>query len=169
MGATTDGAIASSISVSGREYLITASQLTGHGFVEYGGTVNSDQGHGRHATEPVMVSGIRRATLSHLCQSVQVGPVTLRLGAGSGKTPASADNLVVDSSGQTGTVAAFHNVSIGQDASTLYKDGASSGTASGLGEQADTVTIDHLRQNTWLTTAGTFTLPGLSLGFGRGC
>jgi hypothetical protein len=24
-------------------------------------------------------------------------------------------------------------------------------------------------QHTWLTTAGTFTLPGLTLGFGGGC
>jgi hypothetical protein len=168
-GATTTGAIASSISVSGKEYLITSRQLDGHGFVQYGGTVDSDQGGGQHATKPVMVSGIRHATLSHLCQSVDVGPVTLRLTAGSGSTPVSADNLTVDSSGQSGTLAVFHNVSIGQDASTLNKDGASSGAASAFGEQADSVTIDNLRQDTWLTTAGTFTLPGLSLGFGHGC
>ncbi len=29
--------------------------------------------------------------------------------------------------------------------------------------------IDNLVQHTWLTTAGTFTLPDLSLGFGGGC
>ena len=34
---------------------------------------------------------------------------------------------------------------------------------------ADTVTIDNLNQDTWLTTAGTFTLPDLRLGFGGGC
>ena len=33
-----------------------------------------------------------------------------------------------------------------------------------------TITIDNLRQHTWLTTAGTFTLPGLSLSFSHsGC
>jgi hypothetical protein len=29
--------------------------------------------------------------------------------------------------------------------------------------------IDNLVQHTWLTTAGTFTLPDLSLGFGGSC
>jgi hypothetical protein len=116
-----------------------------------------------------MVSGIQHATLSHLCQSVQIGPVTLRLTAGSGSTPASADNLIVDSTKQTGTIAIFHNIAIGQDAGTLSRDPGSRGMASAFGEQASTVTIDNLRQDTWLTTAGTFTLPGLSIAFGRGC
>ena len=31
------------------------------------------------------------------------------------------------------------------------------------------VTIDNLVQHTWYTTAGTFTLPNLSLGFGGSC
>ena len=36
-------------------------------------------------------------------------------------------------------------------------------------QQADSITIDNLVQHTWLTTAGTFTLPGLSIGFGGSC
>ena len=36
-------------------------------------------------------------------------------------------------------------------------------------KKASSVTIDNLVQYTWLTTAGTFTLPGLTLGFGGGC
>jgi hypothetical protein len=39
IGLTAEGAIASSISVSGEQYLITASKLTGTGFEQFGGQV----------------------------------------------------------------------------------------------------------------------------------
>jgi len=93
----------------------------------------------------------------------------LRLTAGDAGTPASADNLIVDASGQTGSQATFTNISIGDDAGTLTEDPGTTGAAGSFGEQADTVTIDNLNQDTWLTTAGTFTLPDLRLGFGGGC
>ena len=165
---TAQGAIASSISVSGQEYLITAKQLNGTGFVQFGGQVNSDQG-GKQVTQPVITSGIANARLQSLCQSVKMGPVTMRLTAGNGSTPVTASNMIVDASGQTGSKAVFHNISVGDDASSLSKDGANTGAAGGFGQQADSVTIDNLRQDTWLTTAGTFTLPGLSLSFGGSC
>lgn len=163
IGLTAEGAIASSISVSGEEYLITASQLNGTGFEQFGGQVASSKG-----TQPVIVSAIHSASLSHLCQSVTVGPVTLHLTAGDG-TPVTAQNLIVDASGQTGTDATFHNISIGLDAGSLSEDPGTTGTAGGFAQQADTIQIDNLVQHTWLTTAGTFTLPGLSLGFGGSC
>jgi len=160
---TAQGAIASSISVSGQEYLVTATKLTGQGFEQFGGQVN--QGNG---AEPVIVSAIRNAQLANLCQSVKVGPLILRLTAGSG-TPVSANNLIVDASGQTGSEAVFSNIAIGQDAGTLTEDPGTAGTPGGFGQQATTITIYNLRQETWLTTAGTFTLPGLSIGFGGSC
>ena len=143
-------------------------QLNGHGFVQFGGQLTSDQS-GKQVQEPVITSGIASATLKSLCQSVNVGPVTMRLTAGNGSTPVSASNMIVDASGQTGDLAIFHNVTTGQDASTLTKDGTETGVPGGFGQQADTVTIDNLVQHTWLTTAGTFKLPGLSLGFGGSC
>jgi hypothetical protein len=161
---TAEGAIASSISVSGEEYTVTASQLSGTGFEQFGGEVSNASG-----PQPVVVSAINSAKLTDLCQSVKVGPVTLRLTAGTGGTPASASNLIVDASGQTGSVATFHNISIGVDAGTLTEDPGTTGTAGGFGEQADSVTIANLNQDTWLTTAGTFTLPDLSIGFGGSC
>jgi hypothetical protein len=168
IGLTAKGALASSISVSGQEYLVTADQLNGHGFVQFGGQLTSDQ-NGKDVQEPVITSGIANATLTNLCQSVQVGPVTMRLTAGTGGTPVSVSNMIVDASGQTGSLAVFHNITIGQDAATLNKDGGTAGMAGGFGQQADSVTIDKLVQKTWLTTAGTFTLPGLSLGFSGSC
>jgi hypothetical protein len=164
IGLTAEGAIASSISVSGQEYLITANKLTGTGFEQFGGDVTSSNGE-----QPVIISAIHSASLSSLCQSVTVGPVTLHLTAGGGSTPVTADNLIVDASGQTGSEAVFHNISIGLDAGTLSEDPGTVGTAGGFGQQADTVEIDNLVQHTWLTTAGTFTLPDLSLGFGGSC
>jgi hypothetical protein len=163
IGLTAQGAIASSISVSGQEYLITASKLTGTGFEQFGGQVSGASGD-----QPVIISAIHSATLSSLCQSVTVGPVTLHLTAGGG-TPVSAENLIVDASGQTGSEAIFHNISIGLDSGTLSEDPGTVGAAGGFGQQADSMEIDNLVQHTWLTTAGTFTLPDLSLGFGGNC
>ena len=164
IGLTAQGAIASSISVSGQEYLITASKLTGTGFEQFGGQISGASGN-----QPVIISAIHSATLTSLCQSVTVGPVTLHLTAGGAGTPVSAENLIVDASGQTGSEAVFHNISIGLDAGTLTEDPGTAGQAGGFGQQADSITIDNLVQHTWLTTAGTFTLPGLSIGFGGSC
>ena len=161
---TAAGAIASSISVSGEEYLITADKLTGTGFEQYGGTISGASG-----SQPVIISAIQSASLTNLCQSVTIGPITLHLTAGGGGTPVSAQNLIVDASSQTGSQAIFHNISIGVDAGTLTEDPGATGTAGGFGQQADSMEIDNLVQHTWLTTAGTFTLPGLSLGFGASC
>jgi Family of unknown function (DUF6230) len=164
IGLTAEGAIASSISVSGEEYLITASKLTGTGFEQYGGQIPGARG-----SQPVIISAIHSATLTNLCQSVTIGPITLHLTAGGNGTPVSAQNLIVDASGQTGSEAVFHNISIGLDAGTLSEDPGAAGAAGGFGQQADSMEIDNLVQHTWLTTAGTFTLPNLSLGFGGSC
>jgi hypothetical protein len=166
VGLTAEGAIASSFSVSGTEYTVTASQLSGSGFVQFGTAL--PQG-GKQL--PVIESGIASAQLTNLCQSVSVplfGTIRLTAGTASG-SPVSASNLIVDASGQTGSQAVFRNITIGQDASTLNEDGDTTGTAGAFGEQASSVTITNLVQKTWLTTAGTFTLPNLSLGFGSAC
>jgi hypothetical protein len=168
VGLTAQGSIASSISVSGQEYTVTANQLDGTGFVQFGNQLTSDQ-NGKQVTEPVIETGINSATLHSLCQSVALGPVTMRLTAGAGSDPVKASNMVVDAGGQTGSLAIFHNIVTGQDASTLNEDAGEAGTAGGFGQQADSITIDNLRQSTWLTRAGTFTLPGLSIGFGKSC
>jgi hypothetical protein len=145
--------------VSGQEYTVTANQLSGTGFEQFGATVSSG-----NKQIPVAESAIRSATLTNLCQAVKIGSVTLLLRAGrSSGHPVAASNLIVDASALSGD-ASFHNIAIGQDAGTLNEVPGTTGTAGSFGEQADTITINHLVQHTWLTTAGTFTLPGLSLG-----
>ncbi len=161
---TTEGVLAASISVSGTAFEVTSSQLKGTGFEQFGGLVTDSSG-GQH---PVAISAIKSASLANLCQSVSVGPVTLRITAGGGSQPATADNLIVDADGLSGD-ATFNNITIGQDAGTLTEVPGVTGPAGSFGQQADGVTIDNLRQHTWLTTAGTFTLPGFNLSFGSAC
>ena len=165
IGLTAQGVLAANISVSGSAFKITSTQLNGTGFEQFGGVVTDAGGH----VHPVAISGIKSATLANLCQSVSAGPFILRLTAGGGGTPVSASNLIVDADQQTGSTAIFHNITIGQDAGSLTSDPGVAGQAGGFGQQADSVTIDNLQQNTWLTTAGTFTLPGLSVSFGKAC
>jgi hypothetical protein len=158
IGLTAEGAIGANISVSGQEYTVTANQLSGSGFEQFGSTVKSGD-----KQIPVAESAIRSAKLTNLCQAVKIGSVTLLLRAGrSSGNPVSASNLIVDASSLSGD-ASFHNIAIGQDAGTLNEDPGATGTPGSFGEQADTITINHLVQHTWLTTAGTFTLPGLRL------
>src|SRR5487761_305891 len=157
---TATGSIAASISVSGTAFEVPASQFTGTGFEQFGGTVSEANG----TTHPVAITALRTGTILNLCQSVAVGPFILVLRAGGGGTPSQVSNIVIDADQQSGN-ASFNNISIGQDASTLTEDPGQAGTAGGFGEQANSFSITNLRQHTWLTTAGTFTLPGLSLSF----
>ncbi|HUY51754.1 MAG TPA: DUF6230 family protein [Streptosporangiaceae bacterium] len=161
---TAEGVLAASISVSGSAFEVSASQLQGTGFEQFGGVVADTKGN----QHPVAISAIKSASLANLCQSVSVGPLTLRITAGGGSTPATASNLIVDADTLSGD-ATFNNIVIGQDASTLNTVPGVAGQAGGFGQQADSVTIDNLRQNTWLTTAATFKLPGFGLTFGKAC
>src|SRR5579864_963302 len=59
VGLTAEGALASSISVSGQEFIITADQLKGTGFAQYGGALPNSKG----GQTPVIVSSIKNATM----------------------------------------------------------------------------------------------------------
>jgi Family of unknown function (DUF6230) len=168
---TAQGAIAAQFSISGMPFTVTATQLQGTGFEQYGGLDNmipgSPNAGDTGGQEVVVVSAIKDATLTHLCQSVDLGGIDLVINAGNG-TPVSAHDLVTDSSSISGD-ASFKNIEIGGDASTFTK-GDSKGPEGVFGQQADTVTIDNLRQDNYATTAAAFKLPGLHLGFkSKGC
>jgi Family of unknown function (DUF6230) len=159
IGLTAKGAIGVNISVSGKEYLVTANELDAAGFEQFVTYVR--QGNG---SQPTAVNALRSAAIGNLCQAVStgVGNISIVLTAGAGHTPVSASNLIVDTSVQTGD-ATFHNVAIGQNAGTLTQVPGTTGAPGTFGLQANSIVIKHLVQNTWLTTAGTFTLPGLRL------
>ncbi len=167
---TGQSVVAVSFSISGRPFTVTARQLKGQGFEQFG-VVDHSARPVRPGNSNVIVlatSAIRSATLTDLCQSVTLGGLTLRITAGTGGTPVTATNLVVDGDRLSGT-ASFTNIQIGRDASTLNEVPGIRGPAGGFGQQADTVTIDNLRQHAYSTTAGTFTLPDFSLSFGGAC
>lgn len=166
------GALGVSFAVSGQQFTVTASTLDGSGFQQWGSldaTVANPTPH-----IPVIVSSINSATLSNLCQSVSTpfpGPFAfLKITAGGGGTPASAQSLVVDATNLSGSNAIFTNINIGQDPTTFGNPAVPSADAGTFGQAADHVTITGLNQTAYATTAGTFTLPGLNLGFsGSSC
>ncbi|WP_433611329.1 DUF6230 family protein [Dactylosporangium sp. CA-139114] len=169
------GAIAASFNVSGSQFKVSADRLEGTGFVQYGGMATEKGGNASNPADPknhpVAVSGIAKAKLYNLCQSVKVPglPVTMVIHAGKdAKNPAEATDLLIDLTSLKGD-ATFDNIQIGIDASDLTKGGANAkGLQGGFAQQADGVVITNLKQVAWSTTAGTFKLSGLDLGISTG-
>lgn len=170
---TANGAIAAQFSISGLPFTVTATDLHGTGFEQYGGLDNmidnSPNAGSTGGQELVAISAIKSATLTHLCQSINLGGINLLIQAGGGKSPVLAKDLVADSSQLSGN-ATFHHINIGQDASTVTEVPGIKGPPGDFAQQADTVDIQNLRQVNYSTTASSFTLPGFSLKFSsRGC
>jgi hypothetical protein len=163
------GALAASFTISGAEAKISADSLDGTGFVQYGWV---DQTARKDAV-PVTTAAFKHAELKNMCQSVVVslpliGDLTLRINAGGGDEAVQADNLLVDLSHLEGD-ATFKNIEIGNDASKVNKGPANAkGFQDMFAQQADSVHIDNLRQNSYATSAGTFRLSGLNLNLNKG-
>jgi Family of unknown function (DUF6230) len=180
---TANGVLAAQFAISGIPFTVTSNHLHGDGFEQFGflDTMpdNSPNAHNCLGQPPntgdcggavvVVVSAIRSATLSNICQSVNLGGTNLKITAGGNGRSVTAGTLVVDSDLLTGD-ATFSNITIGQDPSTFDKVPGVTGPLGDFGQQADTVDIDNLRQDNFATTAASFTLPGLVLGFSdTGC
>jgi hypothetical protein len=168
---TAEGAIAASFSISGQQFEVSANQLTGTGFQQF---ATVDQASGGKLV-PVAESEIGTAKITNLCQSVVapfpfgLGDFTLRITAGAGATPVTADSLIIDANQLSGSTATFTNINIGQDASTLNAvSGVPVGAAGTFGQQASGVSITGLHQVAYSTSAGTFTLPGFGLSLAAG-
>ena len=161
MTGVAQGKVPVALNVSGQSFKISADQLNGTGFTQYGSVAVKKDG----TQIPVAASGIKSAELVNLCQSVVVipGHLSLVIRAGRGGTPASAENLLIGMDALAGD-AKFTNIDIGTDASALSKDGFSShGQNGAFGQEADKVEIHNLKQRAYSTNAGTFTLTGLSM------
>jgi len=154
------GAVPVSFAVSGSQFQISASQLEGTGFSQYAG-VTSDTAGGQHN---VAIANIRSATLADLCQSVvsdtPLGKVGVLITAGGGGAPASASDLQIGMTGLQGD-SSFGNIRIGVDASTVNT--SAKGTPGDFAQDADTISIAHLKQTAWSTQASVFTLTGMKL------
>ena len=162
------GAVPVSFAISGSTFKVTADRLEGQNFVQYGSVAVQKDGTKHIVAE----SGIGSADLTNMCQVVAVPgtPLNMVLKAGGGGTPAHAEDLIIDMTDLSGD-ATFTNINIGQDASTLGGPAGSGGLAGSFGQRADKVVITGLSQTAYATSAGTFSLPGLTLGFttGAGC
>jgi hypothetical protein len=169
---TAQGVLAAQLSISGMPFTVTADKLEGDGFEQFGGldtmADNSPNAGDTGGQVLVVVSAIKDAKLTNLCQSVDLGGTNLLIRAGRGTTKVHATNLATDSTIVEGD-ASFWNIEIGNDASTLTKANVK-GPLGVFSQQADKVEIDNLRQTNYATTAATFTLPGLHLSFSSdGC
>jgi Family of unknown function (DUF6230) len=168
---TAQSVLAVSFAISGVPFVVTADELHGQGFEQFGvldhSIVNQLPGHTNQTV--LAANAIRSAQLTNLCQSVQILGVSLRITAGAGGSPVRATDLVVDADRLSGSVASFTHITIGQDASTLRQVPGVTGPRGGFSLAAQTISISHLRQHAYATTAGTFTLPGFRLSFGRPC
>lgn len=103
------GAIGASFAESGSNFKISASQLRGSGFVQFGSVDRSADG-----AHPVARAAIGSASMDDFCQSAVVpslpfvGDVSLVIRA-AGRDSGQASNLVVDISKLTGKVS-FQNI-----------------------------------------------------------
>lgn len=160
MGGVAQGAVPVSFAVSGTQFQITSSQLEGTGFSQYSGTAKDAKGE----QHDVVTANIKDATLANLCQSAvtktPMGKVGILIKAGGGKEPASAKNLQIGMTGLRGD-AEFKNIRIGVDASDVSTK--NKGSKGDFAQDADTVSIKNLEQDSWSTTASVFTLKDMSL------
>jgi hypothetical protein len=169
---TAQGVLAAQFAISGMPFTVTADKLEGTGFEQFGGldtmAENSPNAGDTGGQVLIITSAIKKATLTNLCQSVDLGGTNLLIRAGRGSDPVSANDLTTDSTIIQGD-ASFNNIEIGNDASELTKAGVK-GPIGVFSQQSDTVTINNLRQTNYATTAALFKLPGLHLSFSSdGC
>jgi hypothetical protein len=161
------GAFPAQFTVSGQQFKVSADELRGEGFVQVPGWDTDAEG----TNIPVARSVIDEAELDNLCQSVAIPDdvvgllfpgidhVVLRIEAGGGGEPATASNLVIGLDDLSGD-ATFTNIEIGNDAGQISGEPLLTGQ---FGQRSDRVVIRDLRQTAYSTSAGTFTLNGLSL------
>ena len=160
VGGVAQGAVPVSMSISGSQFKISATQLDGTSFSQYAGEATDTAGK-QHA---VAIANIGHATLANLCQSIvtdtPLGKVSAIITAGGGAKPAEATDLQIGMTDLKGD-ATFNNIRIGVDASTVNTP--AKGEAGGFAQDADTIKITGLKQTAWSTQAGVFTLNGLHL------
>lgn len=195
------GTLAVSFAISGTQFTTTADSLASTGtdsngqafyqigVVDFLGTTPATAS----TTVAQVESVIPHASLTNLCQSVTVGPITLpggltvgpfttttRAGNGPGG-PVTATNLVTDASSTTADSGAFTNFRVGQDIGTFASPPSipvARGTGPDVvsvpapvgtfGQTATSVALTRLRSTGSATSASSFTVPNLSLSIAAG-
>ncbi|MDS1272568.1 DUF6230 family protein [Lipingzhangella sp. LS1_29] len=158
---TTQGLLAASFAVSGDNFQLTADQLDGQGFAQYGDVATSADDSSR----PVGLAHVDSAELDNMCLSAQwdlaIGDASLIITAGENE-PVQGSSLTLDMEEMSGD-ADFSNIQIGRDASTLDKADGAQGPVGNFGLQSDTIVVDNLNVSTWSVTSGSLNLTGLNM------
>ncbi|MEU2434257.1 DUF6230 family protein [Streptomyces sp. NPDC007861] len=172
------GALAASFSVSGQSFKVTADELKGEDFFQYGSLAQGTDLNGNPTAHPVAVSAFSHATITNMCQSVVTpnvpifGSVSLELTAGNKGEPVDATGLYLDVEKLETKSAEFGQIDIGVAAGDKNnKPGIQPGTQAnkyGFAQRAKTATLTGVKQTAWATTAGTFKLSGLSMKLHKG-
>jgi Family of unknown function (DUF6230) len=161
-----NGAIAASFAVSGTSFKVSAGELDGDGFAQYGGIAHANVKDAMGIQDhPVAVAGIPSARITDMCQSVVVPgtSISLVLRAGQDGKVVTATDLMFDLT-ELASDATFTTINIGQDASTLEAGGAAAhGQVGGFGQQASHINMKNVKQIAWSASAGTFKLDGLKM------
>ncbi|KDN81342.1 DUF6230 family protein [Kitasatospora cheerisanensis] len=169
---TAQNVLATQFAISGMAFEVTADRLEGSGFEQFGtldNMIENSPNAGDTGGQLFLIQTVvKKASLTKLCQSVNLGGINLLITAGDNGTPVTAENLSTDSDLMSGN-AEFSNIEVGRDASTYDKAGVA-GPPGMFGQQADTVAVSNFRQQNYATTAGTFRLPNMHLSFSaNGC
>ncbi|MEU4231251.1 DUF6230 family protein [Nonomuraea sp. NPDC026600] len=162
VGATAQGVIGATFVVSSSTFKLATEELRGQGFALAGGVVRTKAGR----VIPVVVTGIRRAVATGLCQSVLIksplGAVTVRITGGLDGNQVNIENLVVDVAAAQ-SAASLTDIELGRDASTLDEVPGVRGPAGTFGGQGSGITLRNTKLSAWAVTAATFRLPDLRL------
>ncbi len=165
---TAQSVFAVTLNISGRPFTVTAQMLRAHDFEEFGVLGSSIELHTKNHSVALAATAMQSATITHLCQTVNIGGVNMIITAGNGRNPVTATDLIVYADKFSGN-ASFTDLVLGKDAGTLHSVKGLSGPAGGFSLTATAVTITDLYQHAYSTTAASFTLPGFELRFGGSC
>ncbi|MFG2883514.1 DUF6230 family protein [Streptomyces sp. NPDC048297] len=166
--AMAQGALAASFFVSGQKFQISADSLTASGFSLYT-MVDMTR---KHEAVPVLVTGVRHASVSGLCQSMVVdlpvlGQYTVRLSGGE-ERPIEASDLFLDVTAESAGQANFRDLDIGIAQGSLTtgpvrpEDRSSRLFDPDLpAQQARSISLTNVRTTAIAVSAGSFDVPGL--------
>jgi hypothetical protein len=156
--ALAQGAMAASFAVSGKNFKVSADEITGRGISGFPSSLGSKDGKG-HA---VLLAGIESGTAKGVCLSMKqrlplVGEVSLLVRSG-GSRPIKGEHLVVNADALTSGGGKVTGVQAGRDASTLNGAPGVSGPQGLFGVQADTALARDVKSTAWASNGGSLTL-----------
>ncbi|MCX4695668.1 DUF6230 family protein [Streptomyces sp. NBC_01408] len=169
------GALAASFFISGQKFQVAVDTLNADGLSIYGMVDVTRKG----TLVPVVVTGVSRAKISGLCQSVVVpipvlGPYTLRLTGGE-QSQVQAKNLFLDATSLSIGQANFDNIDIGVAAGSVSKGPINPADKdsrffdpNGFAQQANSAVLSNVHATTVAVSAATFNVPDLDVRLKQG-